>query len=59
MKIPYKKVKGKRPSNGQNLVIFNIFWAKFVVFPPKWHVFAEILDILRKFKAENKKKLRK
>ena len=59
MKIPNKKVKGNRPQNQPNPVIFNSFWAKFVVFPLKWHVLAEILDILRNFKAENWKKLRK
>ena len=40
-------------------MIFNSFWAKFVVFPLKWHVLAEILDIFRNFKAENWKKVKK
>ena len=44
MKIPNKKVEGHVPLNDQNL---------------KWHVLAEILEILRNFKAENRKKLRK
>ena len=59
MKIPNKKVEGNSTLNGQNPVSFNSFWAKYVVFPLNWNVLAEILDLLRNFMAENRKKLRK
>ena len=59
MKIPNKKVEGNSTLNGQNPVSFNSFWAKYVVFPLNWNVLAEILDLLRNFMAENRRKLRK
>ena len=55
MKIPNKKVEGNRPWNDPN----PRFWVKIAVLMLKWHVSAEILDISRNYKVENRKKLRK
>ena len=52
MKIPNKKWP-------KSLDFFYSFRVKIAIFPLKWHVLAYILGILRNFKAENRKKLRK